>query len=194
MYAAPSVQPKVTLAELPFSIVRGIFGVIAFLLGFVAILMGLATILHVPQIVAGGFPDPQLGEQMAKQFGRPDWAPMMEKVGFILFTILLVASTTITLFVRRHDGAIHIFRALAGNFGLWVVFRLMNGCLPVLDADLLNGLQKGQPFGPIVEKLVNPAEPMVLIVAVAIFLVSMAILAWPPRKKVVAAFPQAFVV
>jgi hypothetical protein len=191
-HAGLSAAPRHSIAELPFSIVRGLFGVIAFLLGLAAVLVGLATVLHLPQIVAGGFPNPEIGRQMETQFGRPDWAPTVEQAGFAIFTILLVASTTVTLFVRRHDGAIHILRAMAGNFGLWVVFRLLNDALPVLDANMLNGVLKGQPFGPIVESLLNPTEPMVLTVAVVVFLASMAVLAWPPRKKVVAAFPQAY--
>lgn len=197
---APAIQPqaalsgthKVSIAELPFNIVRGIFGLIAALLCLTAILVGLATVLHLPQIVAGGFPDPSLAQEMADHFGRPDWAGMLEQAGFVLFTLLLIIATTVTLFVRRHDGAIHILRALAGNFGLWMVFRLLNGCLPVLDANLLNSVKQGQPFGPILENLLHPAEPMVLMVAVAVFLISMAVLAWPPKKKVVAAFPQAY--
>jgi hypothetical protein len=191
-HAGLSGAPRHSIAELPFSIVRGLFGLIAALLGLAAIFVGLATVLHLPQLVAGGFPNPEIGQEMAAKFGRPDWAPMVEQAGFAIFTILLVASTTVTLFVRRHDGAIHILRAMAGNFGLWMVFRLLNDALPVLDANQLNGVLKGQPFGPIVENLLNPTEPMVLTVAVVVFLASMAVLAWPPRKKIVAAFPQAY--
>ena len=190
--AGVSGAPRHSIAELPFSIVRGLFGLIAALLGLAAILVGLATVLHLPQIVAGGFPDPSLARQMETNFGRPDWAPMVEQAGFAIFTILLVAATTVTLFVRRHDGAIHILRAMAGNFGLWMVFWLLNGCLPVLDATLLSGIQQGQPFGPILESMVTQPNVVWLNVAAVVFLVSMAVLAWPPRKKVVAAFPQAY--
>ncbi len=191
-HAASSGTHPVSITDLPFSIVRGIFGLIAALLGLAAILVGLATVLHLPQIVAGGFPDPSVAREMESRFGRPDWAPMLEQAGFALFSILLIIATTVTLFVRRHDGAIHILRALAGNLGLWMVFWLLKGCLPILDANLLIGAKNGQPFGPILENLLHPAEPMALVVAVAVFLISMAILAWPPKKKVVAAFPQAY--
>jgi hypothetical protein len=187
----------VSIAELPFSIVRGLFGAIAFLLGLAAILVGLATVLHVPHLIAGGFPAglAPLAEDLTFQFGHSNWAPILEKAGFAIFTILLVLSTTITIFIRRHDGAIHVLRAIAGNSGLWFVFLLLLHSLPILDAGLLKEIvDKGQPIGPIIEQILNPTEPMVLAVSLVVFLISMAILAWPPKKKMVAAFPQAYVV
>jgi hypothetical protein len=85
-------------------------------LALVAILVGLAIGLHVPSIVASGWPDPEIAEKLYEVFGYSNWPVLLEKLGFVLTFVLLFLAATFIMMGRRRSGAAHLLRAVIPQY------------------------------------------------------------------------------
>jgi len=163
----------------PFGFLLSSIGYI-FLL--VAILVGLAIALHLPAMVAAGLPDPSLAKELDKLFGYTGWPQLLEHIGIAVVTILLVLAVIFIIIARRKSGPLHIIRAVLGLLGLLAALLFLSEGLPRYPQEVIDMLNSDQ-LGPALEKLLKSTGEDEAVMALILVVVSVIILAWPPRQK-----------
>ena len=63
-----------------------------------AIVLGLAVVLHIPAIIAAGFPDPGLDQAFDDFFGDDGWPGLVENIGA---TVVMVLSFLAVIFLME---------------------------------------------------------------------------------------------
>ena len=163
-----------------FGSVCGAAGVVCLLL---AIVVGLLTALHAPAIVAAGFPDPSVAEQLNKVFGYTQWPGLLERIGSMLSAVLLLFAVTFGVIGRKRHGAAHIMRVLIGIAGLFAMQATMMHVFAWTDAALVASMLKGNQIGPALEAIIGHSSGPEPYLAAGLFIFSIVLLAWPPRKR-----------
>ncbi|MEE8306326.1 MAG: protein kinase [Gammaproteobacteria bacterium] len=135
-----------------FGSICGAAGVVCLLL---AIVIGLLTALHAPAIVAAGFPDPSVAEQLNKVFGYTLWPGLLERIGSMLSAVLLLLAATFGVIGRKKHGAAHIMRVLMGIAGLFAMQAIMMHIFARTDAALVASMLKGNGIGPGLEAIMG---------------------------------------
>ncbi len=181
----------------PFDPVGGLLAAVGHILVLAAMLIGLAIGLHLPAVVAAGWPNPEIAQNLNQVFGYTGWPALLENAGFITIVVLLALATVLIMIGRRKSGPVHMLRAVAGLVGFFWAIQLFRS--EVVSYDYVQGIidqiQMNQ-VGPALEKLFGVFSQEEAIVAGVIFLVSALIMAWPPRRRtpVFAAMPNQGVV
>ena len=149
----------------------------------VAILVGLAIAMHLPAMVAAGLPDPSLAKELDKVFGYSDWPQLLERIGLMVAAVFLLLAAVFVIIARNKGGAFHIIRAVAGMFGLLLALLSLSDGMPrQYPQEVIDMLNNGQ-LGPALEKLFRGTAEEALFFALIFVVVSVVILAWPPRRK-----------
>jgi hypothetical protein len=153
--------------------------------------VGIVAVLRIPWLVSAGFPDPSANEEMTKVLGA-SWPLLIDRLIHFFCIFLAVASATFFAIGRRRAGAKHIIRAVLGILLMLGALSFLSDMIPqhyYADGQIVNMWQGGQT-GSAVEALITHANDELLIPATCLFLTSIVILAWPPRRnKLVAASP-----
>lgn len=156
---------------------------IGFILVCAAVILTLAVGLHVPYFIAAGKPDPGLAMELERFFGDPDWPELLMRFGTTLPVVLVLLASIFIILGRRHLGARHLVRALLGLFGLILAFSVFtDGISNRYSQEVIEKLNSEQ-IGPAFEKLFQCWQSDDAFFAGVLFLVSVVILAWPPRRK-----------
>ena len=151
---APAAVPQSTTIFVEDPSQKGTFltaigGFIGFCLLMVAVLLVLAAALHLPGLIAAGFPDPSVAREIEQFWGSPHWIVFFDKVLVVAGIIVLLAAMIFLLLSRRRFGGFHIIRCLIGAALLIPVM------LSFVDAAPRNFdfSVQGQPVGVVIEKL-----------------------------------------
>lgn len=164
----------------PFSF---LFSSIGYIFLLVAIVVGLGIALHLPAMVAAGLPDPSVAKELDKLFGYTGWPQLLERIGLAAVTILLLLAAVFVIIARRKSGPVHIIRAVLGMLGLLFALLAFSDAMPRRypqeTIDMLNNNQ----LGPALEKLLRITDVEIAIIALILVIVSVVVLAWPPRQK-----------
>ncbi len=163
-----------------FGSICGAAGVVCLLL---AIVIGLLTALHAPDVVAAGFPDPSVAEQLNKVFGYTQWPGLLERIGSMLAAVLLLFAAAFGVIGRKRHGASHIMRVLIGIAGLFAMQAMMMEIFARRDAALVASMLKGKQIGPALEAIMGHFRGPEPYLAAGLFIFSVVLLAWPPRKR-----------
>ena len=149
-----------------------------------AILVGLAVGLHLPSVVAAGWPDPKIAQELDRIFGYAQWPGLLETGGAILVVALLFLAAILIMIGRRKSGAAHLIRALLGLGGFFWAIQLFRG--EVVSSGEIQGIvdliQQNQ-VGLALERLFGALGQEEAIFAGVIALASVFMLAWPPRRQ-----------
>ncbi|MHC4638155.1 MAG: protein kinase domain-containing protein [Planctomycetota bacterium] len=164
----------------PFGFLLSSIGYI-FLL--VAILVGLAIALHLPAMVAAGLPDPDIAEDLNELFGYTGWPQLLERIGLVVVCILLLLAAVFVIIARRKSGPFHIIRAVLGMLGLLLALTLFSDAMPRQYPQEVVNMLNNEQLGPALEKLLKSTGDEELVFALIFVVVSVVILAWPPRRK-----------
>lgn len=148
-----------------------------------AILVGLALGLHLPSVVAAGWPDPEIAQELDRVFGYAQWPGLLETGGGILVVALLFLAAMLIMIGRRKSGAAHLIRALLGLGGFFWAIQLFRGeVVSSGEIQSIVDLIKQNQVGPALERLFGALGQEEAIFAGVIALVSVFVLAWPPRR------------
>jgi hypothetical protein len=158
---------------------------VGYIVLFVALLIGLAAALHLPMLVAAGVPELELSRELDEVFGYSGWPMLVERIAFGLCAFLALMAAAFIIFGRRKGGAAHIIRAAVGTLGLFFCLLTLSDLTPpraYSDSVIVDMLKNGQ-VGPAIERFLGywRGEPAVF--AGIIFIVSVIVLAWPPRRR-----------
>ena len=156
---------------------------VGFILVCAAVILTLAVGLHIPYFIAAGKPDPGLAMELERFFGDPGWPALLMRFGTTLPMVLVLLASIFIILGRRHLGARHLVRALLGLFGLILAFSIFSeGISNRYSQEVIEKLNSEQ-IGPAFEKLFQCWQCEEAFTAGVFFLVSVVILAWPPRRK-----------
>jgi len=165
----------------PFS---GLICALGHIFVLVAILVGLAVGLHLPSVVAAGWPDPKIAEELDRIFGYAQWPGLLETGGAMLVVALLFLAAILIMIGRRKSGAAHLIRALLGLGGFFWAIQLFRGeVVSSGEIQSIVDLIKQNQVGPALERLFGALGQEEAIFAGVIALVSVFVLAWPPRRQ-----------
>jgi len=177
----PAVQTTMYEPANPFFFLSACIGYIFLLL---ALVVGMLMALHLPMLIAAGLPNPSLSQHLDEVFGYSGWPPLVESIGFVVAYIILLLAATFIIISRRKSGAAHIIRGSAGLLGLLLALITFNDVIPQYaysQSGVVELLNAGQT-GPALEKLFSYSHSEAAIIAAIIFIISVIILAWPPKK------------
>jgi len=148
-----------------------------------AFMVGLAIAIHLPALVAAGFPDQGMARELDRAFGTSDWPRVLESLGTAIAFILGLIAAIFIIIARRKISAKHILRGVVGIGGmllslLWLSDSVPAGFIPSFYRHLDNR-QMGQAIGA----LINNIRGESAVTAGVFILVSIMILAWPARRE-----------
>ncbi|MGD8786602.1 MAG: TM2 domain-containing protein, partial [Phycisphaerales bacterium] len=184
MKPAPYTPPTTAFYQ-SFHPLAFLFSGIGFILTFAAIMVGLAMSLHLPYFVAAGWPDSEISSELEQFFGYQNWPELVMNFGMIFTIILLLLAAVFVIVGRRHLGASHLIRAVLGLAGFVFAVMMLSDAFSLsrrYSSEVVNLLNCNK-IGPALEKLLSLSNTEAAIFAGVTFLLSVVILAWPPRRK-----------
>ncbi len=180
--SAPVVQTTMYEPANPFAFLSACVGYIFLLL---ALVVGTSMALHLPMLIAAGLPDPSLSQHLDEVFGYTGWPLLVERIGFIVTSVVLLLAATFIIISRRKSGAAHIIRGSAGLLGLLLALRAFAEVIPQYAysrSDVVELLNEGKT-GLALEKFFSYMQSEFAIGVAIIFIISVIILAWPPKTQ-----------
>jgi len=145
------------------------------LLVLVAFLIGMAMAFQLPLMISRGFPDQHLGQEIERALGQ-DWTGGVQKLATAAATILFLIGAAFVIIGRRVHGVFHIVRAVVGLAGIGITTAFL------ID-ELFNTWQlHNNPPGNYMQ-LLNLMKVDSLTIGGIFLVLSMAVLAWPPRRR-----------
>jgi hypothetical protein len=181
---APSGLTMGTTAYLAFNPFSFLLTGVGYIFVLVAFLLGVAVALHLPMMVAAGLPDPELADELTELFRFTGWPAVVERLGYALAGIILLLGATLIIVARRKSGAAHIVRAALGILGLLLCLAALSAVAPpdyCYDSVVTDLVNKGE-FGLAIDRVLSRTDEQAAIIAAVVFVISIIILAWPPRR------------
>ena len=146
-------------------------------------MVGLAVGLHIPHFVAAGWPNPELASELERLFGYSDWPELVMRLGTIIVIILLLLAAVCIIIGRRHLGARYLIRGALGLTGFFFVLLVFSDAMSGYYFQEVVNMLNSQQIGPAFEKLLRSTHNEEALFAGVLFLVSVVVLAWPPRRR-----------
>jgi len=168
--------------EVSTGLVSLVVGLVGLVLLLAAVAVGLAVALHVPQVVAAGFPEPSLAADIQEAIGDPAWPMLFEQVGTVVTVVVFLLATVLILVARRHGGGAHLLRAVLGLMALLTVLMVVRTAFLYADCGALADALRGQDVGQHFSAFTESVQRRPLYTAAGLFVFSAMMLAWPPRK------------
>jgi hypothetical protein len=162
---------------------------VGFICTVLAVIIGVTTGLHLPHFVAAGWLNTSLASEAEQFFGYAQWPELVVRLGTIATVVLLLLAAVFMVIGRRHLGIIHLMRVVFGLGGLFFAIFLFIDCIGGYSFRNIQESLDARQIGPAFEKLLDSCTGEEAIFAAFIFLVSIIILAWPPRRKQIITTP-----
>jgi hypothetical protein len=121
-----------------------------------------------------------------------DWPRLMRQAGMLTLGILLVVALPLLVFARRHFGGFHMVRGTLGVGGLMLAMLPLSGAFQRQGGWKSVGLVVShKQYAEAADLVLQNLRTEHAVFAGVIFIVSIIILAWPPRKAAASAAPHA---
>ncbi len=181
--SAPVYTGSGTIIYEPWHPFSGLICALGHILVLAAVLVGLAIGVHLPVLVAAGWPDPAIAQDLEVFFHSSAWPRIVEQGGVWLVVLLLFLAAVLIMIGRRRYGPAHLIRALLGLGGVfWAIQLFGNEAMSSSEAqEVANRLQQNET-GLALERLFEAVSQEEAIFAGVIALISIFIMAWPPRR------------
>jgi len=177
------VMKTTTVIYQPFHPLAFLCSGIGFIFTVLAVIVGIITALHLPHFIEAGWLNTGLASEAEQFFGYPQWPELVVRLGTITTVVLLLLAAVFMVMGRRHLGIIHLLRSVLGLGGLFSAIFLFIDCIGGYRfRNIQESLNAGQ-LGPAFERLLDSCTDGEAIFAAFVFLFSILILAWPPRRK-----------
>jgi len=180
----PSYPTTGTVIYEPWQPFSGLLAALGHVFALAAVLVGLALGLQLPWVLAGGWPDPELTQELNQFFGYSEWPRLIQQGGVIVIIVLLFVAALLIMMGRRKSGAVHLIRAVLGLGGFfWAIQLFRSEAMSRTYAEGIVDLLNQNQVGLALEKLFGAFSQEEAIFAGVITLVSVLVLAWPPRRR-----------
>jgi hypothetical protein len=167
----------------------GLLSALAGLLVFAASVLGVALALDLPGAVAANVFTEQFAQRVQKNVfdGYVRWPELAYQVGFATEAVLVLTAVAAILFARQQKGLAHMFRAFVGVALLMTSIATLHGSLRTYSAwETIAPLVADHQIPQAVNTFMNSFRMEQAITAMALFLASQIVLAWPaaaPRQR-----------
>ncbi len=162
---------------------------VGFICTVLAVIIGVITGLHLPHFIAAGWLNTGLASEAEQFFGYSQWPALVVRLGTIITVVMLLLAAVFMVIGRRHLGIRHLFRAVLGLGGLLFAIFLFIDCTGGYRFRKIQESLDSSQLGPAFEKLLDSCMDGEAFFAAFIFLISIIILAWPPRRKQIITTP-----
>ena len=179
----PSYPSTGTVIYEPWHPLSGLICAFGHILALAAILVGLAVALHLPAVVASGWPNPDLAQELEQLFGYAGWPALMERLGAILLVVLFFLAAVLVMIGRRKSGPMHLMRALLGLGGFLFAVYAVQGVISPIELENIVEAFQGSQVGLGIERLLSACSQDQTAIAAVTVLLSVLVLAWPPRRR-----------
>ncbi|MHC4476575.1 MAG: protein kinase domain-containing protein [Planctomycetota bacterium] len=179
----PMVMPSA--AYEPFNPFAFLLSFVGYLLLLLALVIGLGLALHLAWLVAAGFPEASLAEELREEFGYAGWPNLVERIAFAVGAGIFMLAAAFIIVARRHRGAVHIIRGAIGLLGLLLCLWALSEVFPIhLYSDpALTDMFDREEIGRALDLLFGRANRESAVWSAIFFIASVMILAWPPRRR-----------
>lgn len=164
------------------SMVSALMGLLGYVLLLLGLIVALAVAVHVPQIIAAGFPDPSLADELQRAMG-PGWPALLQQIGAALVIVLFLFATVCLIIARRNAGGMHLVRAVLGIFGLLSVQMVIRTAFDHADSLGLAEVLRGHNVEQHLAAFFESVQTGPLYTAAGLFVLSVVLLAWPPKRN-----------
>ena len=153
-----------------------------------AMLLCFLAAADLPGIIIADVFDEGMGARIARDTGFTDWPEMFSTIGNIISTVMVSFATLALVLARRGSGVVHMMiRPILGAPGMvGAAFSLGYSFSSVRWPAVAEQFRAGS-FGGGWDLIMRSMDEGLVIFGVALLLVSILILAWPARKKSIAA-------
>jgi serine/threonine protein kinase len=168
-----------------FSIVLSL---LATLMIFLAMMIALPLALQLPEAISANVFESGLGAELNMFFGYDRWPSLFLNVGYATVFPLLVLGGLLLAVARRHEGVLHMFRALLGAGGIFsgtmISLEVMNrrDAINNIWRPIADDLQANR-IGPAIETFMKGIEADAAIFVLLFLVSSILILAWPAKRR-----------
>ncbi len=176
-------MPTTTVIYQPFHPLAFLCSGIGFIFTVLAVIVGIITGLHLSHFIAAGWLAPGLASEAEQFFGYPQWPELVIRLGTIITAALLILAAVFMILGRRHLGVRHLLRAVFGLGGLFFAILFFIDSIGGPRFKSIQESLNARQIGPAFERLLDICTYDEAVFAAIIFLVSIIILAWPPRRK-----------
>jgi serine/threonine protein kinase len=181
--------PTTTVIYQPFHPLAFLSSGVGFICTVLAVIIGVITALHLPHFIAAGWLDTSLATEAEQFFGYAQWPELVVRLGTIITVVLLLLAAVFMVMGRRHLGIRHLFRSVLGLGGLFFAILLFIDCIGGYRFRNIRESLDSRQIGPAFERLLDSCTSEEAVFAAFVFLVSIIILAWPPRRKQIVTTP-----
>jgi len=181
--AAPSAMTTTTILYEPFHPLSFLLSGLGTALTLGAIGLGLILGFRFPYLVAAGWPDAGVAASLDKLFGYSEWPELVTDLGRIGIIVLILLAMTCVAAGRRHRGAAHLLRAVAGLIGILVAVLLFGGAARWQSFEEVARMLNSQRIGPAFETALGAFHAGKTIFAGVFFALSVVALSWPAKRK-----------
>jgi len=179
----PSYPSTGTVIYEPWHPLGGLICALGYIVSLAAILVGLLVALHLPAVIASGWPDPDLAQELEELFGYAGWPALVERLGSILLVALFFLAAVLVMIGRRKSGPMHLIRALLGLGGFLFAIYAVQGVISSIELEhIVEAFQQNQ-VGLGIERFLSACSQDQTAIAAGTVLLSVVMLAWPPRRR-----------
>ena len=169
------------------SFLSTVLSLAATLMVFAGLLIALPLALQIPEAVSVNVFNSGLGKQFADVFGYEGWPNLFQNLGFPVAITLLICAGILMTIARRRDGIMHMLRSLVGVGGMLLSIAMVTASFHRHDSinriwhPIADHLQADR-IGPAIETFMQGVDSLPLVFAAIFLVVSILILAWPPKR------------
>jgi len=180
--ARPSpVAPTATVLYEPFHPLAFLFSGLGFVLTFLAVVVGLIFASHFPYFLETGWPDQDLAIELKNALGT-NWTQILLDMARIVSVVLMLPAALCVSLGRRHLGVRHLMRGILGLGGLLAaIMMLADGMYWYFQG--IGEMSNSGELGAVLERFLNGCQSEGAVFAAIIFVLSVIILAWPPKPR-----------
>jgi serine/threonine protein kinase/TM2 domain-containing membrane protein YozV len=174
----PSSSPSYATSTMMYESwhpLSGLCAMIGHVLVLIAFLIGMAMAIRLPMMISQGFPDQHLGREFERALGS-DWVNTLPNLSTAAAIVTFLVGATLIIVGRRVHGVFHILRAVVGLAGIGITTMfLIDELIPRYR---LQGMSMTAPM-----QVFNHMAMDTLAIGGIFLVISMAVLAWPPRRR-----------
>ena len=165
-----------------YGVVSALLSAVGAILLLVAFVTGLAVAANVAEMTAGGVFGPGIAAEIEQELGMADWPRLTRRMGTWLAASFATLALIVLILARRRAGFRHILRAMLGTCGMMLAVVTMDEAWSQPRWDLVGRELNAHRVGLAVDLVMRQVLEEVLAAALVMLVLSVLLLAWPPRR------------
>ena len=176
---------RVWTAVEQFNPIGSLFSVLGHFLLLVAVIVGLFDAANIHWLVASGFPGPEINREIQQALSYAVWPDLIDRLIPAVCIALVVAGAMLIVIGRRARGGAHMFRAAAGSYCLLRSLFAIGALIPTdyFSRAGVMELWQNEMIGQAIDSLLDAVNTDALSGAGLFLLASVALLAWPAKRR-----------